>query len=62
LNQREGEVMARTTVVIWIAIAMFLAGSSPVFAQVAWVEDFESALKQASKENKFIVLDISTSW
>jgi hypothetical protein len=31
-------------------------------AQVAWVKDFDAALKQASKEKKFIVLDISASW
>jgi hypothetical protein len=31
-------------------------------AQVAWVKDFDSALKKAVKENKFIVLDMSASW
>jgi hypothetical protein len=31
-------------------------------AQVAWVKDFSTALKQAAKEKKFIVLDISASW
>ncbi len=36
----------------------------PVFctAQVAWVQDFDAALKQAAKEKKFVVLDMSTSW
>lgn len=31
-------------------------------AQVAWVKNFDSALKQAAKENKFIFLDLSASW
>ncbi len=31
-------------------------------AQVAWVNDFDAALKQAAREKKFIVLDISASW
>jgi thiol:disulfide interchange protein len=31
-------------------------------AQVAWVKDFHAALKQAAREKKFIVLDISASW
>ena len=37
---------------------------APIYAaaQVAWVEDFESALKQAAKENKFVILDLSASW
>jgi hypothetical protein len=30
--------------------------------QVAWVKNFDNALKQASRENKFIVLDMSASW
>ena len=36
----------------------------PVFsaAQVAFVKDFDDALKQAAREKKFIVLDISASW
>ena len=31
-------------------------------AQVDWVKDYDTALKQAAKENKFVVLDISASW
>jgi hypothetical protein len=31
-------------------------------AQVAWVKTFDEALKQASKEKKFVVLDMSASW
>jgi len=45
-------------------IALALAVLAPVFAgaQVAWVKDFKSALKQAAQENKFVVLDISATW
>jgi len=48
--------------VFLIALALFVF--VPVFAgaQVAWVKDFNAALKQAAKENKFVVLDISASW
>lgn len=31
-------------------------------AQVAWVKDYNAALKQAAKEDKFVVLDMSTTW
>lgn len=30
--------------------------------QIAWVQNFDDALKQAAKEKKFVVLDISASW
>lgn len=44
--------------------ALALVVLAPVFAiaQVAWVKDFDTALKQAAKEKKFIVLDISATW
>jgi len=31
-------------------------------AQIAWVKQLDAALKQAAKEKKFVVLDISASW
>jgi hypothetical protein len=31
-------------------------------AQVAWVKSFDEALQQASREKKFVVLDMSASW
>lgn len=31
-------------------------------AQVAWVTDFDEALKQAVEKEQFVVLDISASW
>jgi hypothetical protein len=46
--------------------AMVLAFSllAPVLAtaQIAWAKDFDDALKQAAREKKFIILDISASW
>lgn len=30
-------------------------------AQMAWIKDFNAALKQAAQEKKFVVLDISAS-
>jgi hypothetical protein len=41
---------------------LFLFIPALSFSQVAWVKDFDSALKQAAKEKKFIVLDVSASW
>jgi hypothetical protein len=41
---------------------LFLLAPVLAAAQVAWVKDFNAALKQAARENKFIVLDISASW
>ena len=31
-------------------------------AQVDWAEDWDSALKTAAREDKFIVLDVSATW
>ena len=47
-----------------LSIALFLVILTPVLAnaQVAWVKDFNAALKQAASEKKFVVLDISASW
>ncbi len=44
--------------------AMMLWLFAPIFvvAQVAWSKNFDDALKQAAREKKFIVLDISASW
>jgi hypothetical protein len=30
--------------------------------QVSWVDDYDDALRQAARGNKFVVLDISASW
>jgi hypothetical protein len=42
---------------------MFLLTSSACAqSHVAWVADFDEALKQATEKKQFIVLDISASW
>ena len=53
----------RTTIGLWTLVSLF-GLFSPAFAtaQVPWVKDFNTALKQAAKEKKFVVLDISASW
>jgi hypothetical protein len=45
-----------------IVLAAFLISPVVSLAQVAWVKDFNAALKQAEREKKFIVLDLSASW
>jgi hypothetical protein len=45
-----------------IILAAILIAPVIAMAQVDWVKSYDSALKQASKEKKFIVLDISASW
>jgi hypothetical protein len=46
------------------AVVLFFLALHPVLAraQVAWVKHMSAALKQAAKEKKFVVLDISASW
>jgi len=48
---------------LWALVSLF-GLFSPAFspAQVTWVKNFDDALKQAGKEKKFVVLDISASW
>ncbi len=43
--------------ILFFVIAPILA-----VAQVAFVKSYDAALKQAAKEKKFIVLDVSASW
>ena len=45
-----------------IILAAVMIAPAAAMAQVAWVKSFDAALKQAAKEKKFIVLDISASW
>ena len=51
----------RNKKMIGVVILLFLAPAVAT-AQMAWVKNFDDALKQASSEKKFIVLDISASW
>ncbi len=46
----------------WAIVSFLALAPALATAQVAWVKDFDAALKQAAKEKKFIVLDISASW
>jgi hypothetical protein len=41
---------------------IFFVAPMMSMAQVAWVKDFDAALKQAATEKKFLVLDMSASW
>jgi hypothetical protein len=54
-------VSFRNKLLFGIFFAVFAA---PAFSasQIAWVKDFDAALKQAAKEKKFVVLDMSASW
>ena len=48
---------------LWILLGLFLfVFSSSLQAQVKWVPSFEDAKKIASRDNKFIVIDVSASW
>jgi hypothetical protein len=47
---------------LMIAWALFIFAPMLAVAQVAWVKSFDAALKQAAKEKKFVILDISASW
>jgi len=44
------------------ALSMMLLGAASDASQIAWVKDFDSALKQAAREKKFVFLDLSASW
>ena len=47
-----------------LALISLLGLFTPILAvaQIAWSKNFNDALKQAAREKKFIVLDISASW
>ena len=49
----------------WIlagAVVFLLISSACAQSRVAWVTDFDEALKQAAEKEQFVVLDISASW
>jgi hypothetical protein len=48
----------------WLAIglALMILGHGIAVAQVVWVKSFDEALKQAAREKKTIILDVSASW
>jgi thiol:disulfide interchange protein len=47
---------------IRILIVVFLSSAASWAGEVAWVRDFDTALKQAAEQKKFVVLDMSASW
>ena len=55
-------VFRRNKKLLMIALAPFILAPILALAQVAWVKNFDAALKQAAKEKKFVILDISASW
>jgi hypothetical protein len=55
-------VFRRNRKILMIALAAFILAPILALAQVAWVKNFDAALKQAAKEKKFVILDISASW
>ena len=42
--------------------AMLLLSTLSVAGEVAWVKNYDDALKQAASQKKFVVLDMSASW
>jgi hypothetical protein len=64
LEIKAGEVMIRRSKIRNLAGFLLVLFLIPMIspAQVAFVKDFNAALKQAAREKKFIVLDISASW
>jgi hypothetical protein len=53
---------SRNAVVFFFALTLIVCAPSFSYAQVSWAKDYDTALKQAAQEKKFIVLDISASW
>jgi len=45
-----------------LALSVALCWQGAVQAQVAWVGKYDDALKKASVEGKFVIVDISASW
>ncbi|MDM7994539.1 MAG: hypothetical protein QUT30_02520 [Acidobacteriota bacterium] len=52
----------RSSKILVVALAFLVLSPVASVAQIAWVKDFNAALKQASKEKKYIFLDVSASW
>jgi len=54
--------ISRKIITVAAILSVLILTISLATAQIAWVKDFDSALKQAAKEEKFIFLDLSASW
>ncbi len=57
MNMSRRKTWRQILVLVPLVLAPIIA-----VAQVAWVKSFDTALKQAAREKKFIVLDISATW
>ena len=57
MDSNRGKNVITQAVLLMLLLTPILAE-----AQVAWVKDFDSALKKAAKEEKFVVVDFSASW
>lgn len=55
-------LIRRNKIILVISLAVCILAPILAVAQLAWVQSFDSALKQAAREKKFIVLDVSASW
>ncbi len=44
-----------------LVVLLFVTVSSSA-GEVAWVKNFDAALRQAAQQKKFVVLDMSASW
>jgi hypothetical protein len=56
------DLRRRCRIIPIVLLAIFMIAPVVAMAQVAWVKSFSAAVKQASKEKKFIVLDVSATW
>jgi hypothetical protein len=45
-----------------IGLSLMILAQGIAVAQVVWVKSFDEALKQAAREKKTIILDVSASW
>ena len=54
--------ISRKIITVTAILSVLILTPGLATAQIAWVEDLDSALKQAAKEKKFIFLDLSASW
>ncbi len=43
-------------------VILGVLGQGIAVAQVDWAKTFDGALKQAAREKKFFILDVSASW
>ena len=55
-------MLCKNKLIFGVFWGIFFVAPMMSMAQVAWVKDFDAALKQAATEKKFLVLDMSASW